>query len=178
MSVVGRNDLTSMISAIIKDNAAKSRTAQEEIFRKMILTDGYQDYFDAIIHLCFSLQYKYAYNAVFPPTMADLDIHAKRHREESAREDRAVDIAKSVIAARLLDCMMPNGKTLRQCTGAECIRVGGFFTKIGEKIGRDEIVGEAMTEADLQSLAKGSWEGFRPSASRRSAQSSAAPSPP
>jgi len=49
----------------------------------------------------------------------------------------------------LMDLIMPNGKLLRDCTGTQCIRFGGWFTCIGKKVGGKSTVGSKLSETDL-----------------------------
>ena len=54
----------------------------------------------------------------------------------------------------LLDMIQANGKPLRQCTGAECTRFGGWLAAIAEKVGAKQIVGDVLTEQDVRRLFK------------------------
>lgn len=54
----------------------------------------------------------------------------------------------------LLDLTMANGKALRNCTGAECVKFGGWFSAIAAKVGRKQLVGNALSEEQLRSLYK------------------------
>jgi hypothetical protein len=73
-------------------------------------------------------------------------------------EQQATEITKK-ITNNLLQFIMPSGKTLAQSTGAECNKVGGWFKTIGQRIGRTGIVGDKLTENDLQKMFKGSQRG-------------------
>jgi hypothetical protein len=48
--------------------------------------------------------------------------------------------------------MMPTGKVLGDCTGEECIRTGGYFKKIGERLKPTQLVREGFTTSDLATL--------------------------
>jgi hypothetical protein len=75
--------------------------------------------------------------------------------EKQIIEGQAAEITKK-ITANLLQFMMPSGKTLAQSTGAECNKVGGWFKTIGQRVGRTGVVGDKLTENDLQKLFKSS----------------------
>jgi hypothetical protein len=43
-----------------------------------------------------------------------------------------------------------------RCTGAECARFGGFFTKISERVGANALVGDVLSSSDLIEIANAS----------------------
>jgi hypothetical protein len=75
--------------------------------------------------------------------------------EKQIIEGQAAEITKK-ITDNLMQFMMPSGKTLADSTGAECDKVGGWFKVIGKKVGRQGVVGQKLSEEDLQKLFKGS----------------------
>jgi hypothetical protein len=74
--------------------------------------------------------------------------------ERSERNARIVEVAKTMRNIILLDLMLPSGKLVRNSTGAECTKAGGFFAEIGKRIGSRKIVGNVLSEADLQAIWK------------------------
>lgn len=158
MSGITRTDLVSLISTIIKENDKRSRTSQAEIFRKMVTLRGNDRYLRAILDAFFCLEYNRAYKAVFPPTVKEIALMAERRRMEDIEEEREVEIVKGIMTGRLLDLVTVSGKRLRDCTGAECLKLGGFFAAIGDRVGLAGIVGDVMTERDLRGLAESAWK--------------------
>lgn len=81
-----------------------------------------------------------------------------RKRQGSTRETKFKRkiVAKKIIKERihviLMNLPMPNGKLLRDCTGAECVKFGGWFATIAKNIKPTEKVGKKLTEIDLQNL--------------------------
>jgi hypothetical protein len=59
---------------------------------------------------------------------------------------------KMVRAVVLLDLIMPNGKSLRACSGGECAGFEGWFKRITAKVGPKQIVGEVLDEAAVQKI--------------------------
>lgn len=51
----------------------------------------------------------------------------------------------------ILSMLTPNGKPLYECTGNECIKLGGWYESVGRRVGRRK-VGSVMTEDALQEL--------------------------
>ena len=58
-------------------------------------------------------------------------------------------------AVKLLDLSMPNGKPLRDCTGSDCKKFGGWLGKIAAKVGARQKVGSVLSEAQVRKLNRG-----------------------
>jgi hypothetical protein len=92
-----------------------------------------------------------------PPVIGH-SVTVMRKRQGSTRETKFKRkiVAKKIIMEKthviLMSLPMPNGKQLRDCTGAECIKFGGWFASIGKNIKASEKVGKQLTETDLQNL--------------------------
>lgn len=69
-----------------------------------------------------------------------------------AKEKIAEEIKARVRNVVLLNLELPNGKTLRQSTGAECAKAGGFFAEVAKHIKATEVVDKHLTETDLQNI--------------------------
>jgi hypothetical protein len=54
----------------------------------------------------------------------------------------------------LLDAVLPTGTVLRNATGAECARAGGWFQQIASAVKPNQIVGKVLSERDVQNLWK------------------------
>lgn len=72
-------------------------------------------------------------------------------------QKRAESAVTKLIKARavqmvLLDMTMPNGKPLKDCTGNDCARAGGWLAKIAQKIKPTERVGQVLSEKQVRSL--------------------------
>lgn len=52
----------------------------------------------------------------------------------------------------LLDLILPNGKALRDATGAECAKAGGFFADVAKAIKPSQVVDRHLSEGDLQNI--------------------------
>lgn len=49
--------------------------------------------------------------------------------------------------------LVVNGKPLRKCSGAECRAAGGFYGRVGERVGDRNIVGHKLTEQQVREMA-------------------------
>jgi hypothetical protein len=99
-----------------------------------------------------------------------LDTPQRREMRASARESSVqlqTKIAESVstgiqrmvntkVKVALLDMMLPNGKQLKNCTGAECnslsSEVGSFLSAVGKAVGAKKLVGKVLSEDQLREL--------------------------
>lgn len=52
----------------------------------------------------------------------------------------------------LLDMVLPNGKALRDATGAECAKAGGFYAEVSKRIRPTQVVDRHLSEGDLQNI--------------------------
>ncbi len=79
---------------------------------------------------------------------------AKSYRPKFDPEKQRVMVreVKQTIARNFLTMVMPNGKELRDCTGRDCSRMGGWFTRIAEHVKPSQKVGNALTEEQVQKL--------------------------
>jgi hypothetical protein len=82
-------------------------------------------------------------------------IEEARERREAAakRTATAYDERKARLKnIILLDLPMPNGKLLRDATGAECQKAGGFLRAVGACIKPTQVVDKHMTEENLRDI--------------------------
>lgn len=97
----------------------------------------------------------------YPDYMSSICVYIMANIKASLEPGRShrprTDVAKSVlngvaakVASRVLMSLpMPNGKTLEQSTGAECIKAGGWLVAVGKHVGPAGIVGERVSETQL-----------------------------
>lgn len=79
-------------------------------------------------------------------------LEPRPHTRKSTREE--VEQTKRKIESRLLDFIMPNGKTLANSSGAECAHAGGWLAAIAKHVKPDQIVGDVLDEAALRRMFK------------------------
>lgn len=135
--------------AVIREAPAADERAHRAAFNNLILSDGYEDFLEALIDEWQGLRYTTALQAAKPPTISDIKTKAEKRKKAREQLASATEQAKWLIGQRLLDLVMPNGKQLRHCTGAECVRFGGLYTRIGERVGAAGLVGKVLSEDEL-----------------------------
>jgi hypothetical protein len=144
-----------VLITIIRDKGGTSDDQSKHIkaFKALLNEEGYEDFRDAVIDEWARIKYSTAFSAANPPTASELRQRLEEQRRRQEAERDAISSIKFKIIKRALSLIMPNGKTLACCTGAECARFGGFFTKISERVGATELVGDVLTTRDLVEIA-------------------------
>jgi hypothetical protein len=69
-----------------------------------------------------------------------------------AQQSEEVERIKGQIM--LLNLTMPNGKPMRDCTGAEMAKFGNRYQRIAEKVGKAKLVGLVLNEEQVQEIMK------------------------
>jgi hypothetical protein len=88
-----------------------------------------------------------------PATQRRAEISAERRAESVARAAKADDEVKVRFRAiLLLDLTLPNGKRLRDATGAECAKAGGFYTEVSRHLKPTQVVDKHLNEAELRNI--------------------------
>jgi hypothetical protein len=72
--------------------------------------------------------------------------------ESVAIQQEMVESIKAQIV--MLDLTMPNGKPMKECTGAEMSRFGNRFQRIAEKVGKTKTVGAVLNEDQVKAIMK------------------------
>lgn len=92
------------------------------------------------------------------PPVVGTSVVVMRKRQGATRETKfqrkvvAKKLIKQFSGVILMNLPMPNNKLLRDCTGTECARFGGWFKLIAKAIKPTEKVGKQLSETDLQNL--------------------------
>lgn len=78
----------------------------------------------------------------------------RRTKEETVARTNAglAEMKANIRGIILLDLVLPNGKALRDATGAECAKAGGFFTEVSKAIKPTQVVDRHLAEGDLQNI--------------------------
>lgn len=141
----------SLLVSVIREHGGgtASLSRHKATFIALIKEEGYEDFLDALIDEWVRIKYSTALSVASPPTPAEMKERLKARRERKANERVEIDRVKHEIKVRMLDFIMPNKKPLRKCTGGYCASIGGVFTKIGERVGPDELVGDVLSNKEI-----------------------------
>lgn len=74
----------------------------------------------------------------------------KKSRRRPIKDEVAE--VESIIRRGLLDFVTPIGKRLADCTGAECVKLGGWFERVGRVAGLKNRVGDVVTNDELAGM--------------------------
>lgn len=133
-----------LLKSIIEANP----TADErEIFRLLKVRlgeDDGQDYMDVILDYWFTNNFR---------SLAPIVGQSREARAATA----SIPAIKETIKERattmvLMDLAMPNGLPLRDCTGADCNKFGGWLSAIAKKLKPQQKVGNALSEAQVRAM--------------------------
>lgn len=78
----------------------------------------------------------------------------RRTKEEAAARTASAfkEMKAKIRGVILLDLVLPNGKALRDATGADCRKAGGFFSEVAKSIKPTQVVDRHLSEGDLQNI--------------------------
>ncbi len=71
-----------------------------------------------------------------------------------ARQQQAERVKAIKAQIIMLDLTMPNGKAMKDCTGAEMARFGNRYQRIAEKVGKAKLVGAVLNEDQVKAILK------------------------
>lgn len=144
-----------LLKRLIEENPKADKKALLKLMRAELLSEDGIDYLYAVIEYWFSNNYD---SISKPPE--------KRRAERVVREKAVAKVAEVVRAKAikvieekaqimLLDMVkLPTGKTLRESTGKECAKAGGWLSRIAEKVKPGQMVGAALSEDEVRALFK------------------------
>jgi hypothetical protein len=138
---------------------AEGPTAQDEQQWRQLFWEEVQE---SRLHLRAAIEWfaQAAINAIVEAKSRRSDQQVARQSEREAATTQAAQAIKQTIREHiekeaqilLLDLLMPNGKTLARCTGAECRTFGGWLAKIANKVPAKKLVGDVLNETEVRKL--------------------------
>lgn len=147
-----RENPLGLLISLIKDTPKADQAKHMRKFRHLLMSPGYEEFLDAVVDEWLRIKFSTALRAATPPSVSELKERAAARKAAVIQERAAVEAAKALIGERMFVMVMPNGKPLHDCTGAECVTFGGHFTKIGKAVGPRARVGKVMTAASITAL--------------------------
>jgi hypothetical protein len=141
-----------LLIAVIRERPNQGKEAHKAAFRKLITSAGYEDFIEAVIDEWQAIKYSTAFRAANPPSIQE--IREKTQKRINRRKERLATIekAKTLIQGNLLDLTMPNGKKLRDCTGADCAHFSGWQGRIAAKVKPTQKVGKVLNESAVRAI--------------------------
>jgi len=79
---------------------------------------------------------------------------AQKRQHAAQIRSRVTERVREQAEKMLLDLEMPNGKRLRDCTGNDCARFGGWYKRLADKVGPRKLIGDVLSEQDVRKLYK------------------------
>ncbi len=147
-----------LLRRIIDDNPAMDKPELLATLRHELLADDQIDYLDTVIEYWFSNNYHSlvgamaAQNRLYPMLIASrMAKQAKAEVIKGKLRDHIQEVAETI----LLDMVLPNGKALRDCTGKQCAKAGGWLARVAEKVKPNQKVGVALSESQVRDLWRG-----------------------
>jgi hypothetical protein len=138
-----------LIMRIMRENPSADETTLRELFWREVRND--EDYQRVLSEYFLDHVFKSLHDSESRKRSSKQAKEAARERAHSVKRQlkaRVQEEAKLI----LLDLLMPNGKTLRNCTGADCECFGGWFTRLAKHVPAKKLVGDVLNERDVRKL--------------------------
>ncbi len=135
-----------MLINLIEQNPDADKESLFKLFREQL--DDEPKYQEAVSLYFFINMYEYA---VTRPEREKRG-RAVRRTDSDIQHRQMVEQAKAQIV--MLDLTMPNGKQMRDCTGAEMSAFGTRFQKIAQRVGKTKVVGAVLSEDQVRQIMK------------------------
>src|SRR5215475_13314231 len=128
-------------------------------FDKLILREEHEEELAELLREWRSLKYNSAFQTAVPPTEEELKerVEERKKRQKEREAEAAKQAAETLTSILSLDFLMPNGKTLQQSTGAECLKAAEHhaylkdnLVKVVEKVGKRRLVRDVLSAKELQ----------------------------
>lgn len=143
-SKIGRSPRP-LVLKVIEENPGVSKEEAFELFRTALKQGRDPEYQRAMEFYFFLHMWDYA---VGPSTRSRPDPIQRVEMKE--RQNEEVERVKAQIV--MLDLTMPNGKPMKECTGAEMAKFGNRFQKIAERVGKNKTVGSVLSEDQVKGI--------------------------
>jgi hypothetical protein len=144
-----KGDPRPTLAKVIEENPKAHRDTLFRLFRERVIDDA------EAIDSC--LQY------YFDRTLASIErsiteteattVTHKRMKKEKIKASVQLQGRMNHEAKRiLLDWVMPNNKTLADCTGEDCAKLGGWLRAIAKDVPKNKTVGDVFNEKQLYAI--------------------------
>jgi hypothetical protein len=139
--------------ALLRQLVEENKRASEKTIKKMFLGRVRDDdeMIDAIVEYWFANHFR----KLASPEEIEASLQFKRQDRSSAAKVAKTAVTNKIIETAkimLLDLTMGNGKKLRDCTGKDCAKAGGWLTKIAAAIKPTDVVGAVLSETQVRKM--------------------------
>jgi hypothetical protein len=110
------------------------------------------DYFLAAAEYAFDNALRALRREQTQPTVIQKAKRAAQKAADAVAHAKLVSRIKSKVV--LLNLQTPNGKKLRDCSGAECRHLGGWYARIASEVAANKLVGDVLSEQQVRALYK------------------------
>lgn len=143
-----------LLKQLIEENPSMDKPALLSALREELLAEDHIGYLYAVIEYWFSNNYHSLVEARAAPKSRVSQKAAKvaRQAKVAAIKEKVQERIHEEAKIILLDMILPTGKALRDSTGDDCARAGGWFARIAEQVNPDQTVGAVMSEDQLRDL--------------------------
>lgn len=139
------NNPREIVIEVIKSAPNATRKEQFDQFRER-LSENSDEYQRAVDWYFFVNMHDYL------TTSRNTKSTPAQRAAQKESQAKTVEAIKDQIV--ILNLVMPNGKMMRDCTGAEMTMFGGSFVKVGKKVGSAKTVGSVLDEKQIRQFMK------------------------
>jgi hypothetical protein len=146
-------NLKEAVLRIIDDNPSGPETRWRELFWEFVRDK--EDYLEALTAYVCDLLIRQILDDRFKHSRPNDTKKKTREKEEQAATEAKTKLRERIVREAqimLLDLMMPNGKTLANCTGADCGRFEGWYAKLKAKVPARKKVGDVLSEGEVRKV--------------------------
>lgn len=143
-----------LLRQIIEENRGADQPALLIMTRERLLASDAIEHLEAVIEYWFANNYRSLVSEK-PAPAVKAKTKAVKAAAVAAVKTKVKERIVAEAQAMLLDIVtLPSGKSLRDSTGKDCAKAGGWLSRIAEKVGANQRVGKALSEAEVRQVWK------------------------
>jgi hypothetical protein len=147
------NDPRPILEKILIENPKAEQTEWWALFWQEIVED--QDYLMGVARYYFdNALVAHFRNHQRPRLYNPVGKDVARKEALSSVKKMLTERIQHEAAVVLLDLVMPNGKALRDCTGKDCRKIGGWCLLLAKRVPMTKTVAETLNEEQVQAFWK------------------------
>lgn len=143
-----------VLKRLIDDNPDSDKGTVFNLFLDEVRSEDAEEYLVVVIEYWFANNYNSLAQTPDHKRIMSKELFAERQARVEAVKSKIKSSIQKQAQILLLDMMMPNGKTLGECTGRECTglgnKVGGWLACVAAELKADERVVDVLSEDQLR----------------------------